>query len=90
MFYTYILKSLVDETTYTGSTEDLKKRIQEHNAGKTKSIKHKLPMQLVYYEAYQTKQQARKREIEIKTNSSEKRKLFARIFNIVEAPSSIG
>ena len=52
MFYTYVLKSTKDKTTYIGSTSDLKKRLHEHNLGKTKSIKHKLPVEFVYYEAY--------------------------------------
>jgi putative endonuclease len=80
MFYTYVTKSLKDGTTYIGSTENLKRRIDEHNKGKTKSIKHKLPVQLVYYEAYLTKKQARKREIELKKNSSTKENLYKRLF----------
>ena len=80
MFFVYVLKSLKDGTTYIGSTEDLDKRLKDHNQGKTKSIKHKLPMELVYYEAYKTKTLARKREIQLKTNSSEKEKLYNRIF----------
>lgn len=80
MFFVYVLKSLKDSTTYIGSTEDLDKRLKDHNQGKTKSIKHKLPMELVYYEAYKTKTLARKREIQLKENSSEKEKLYNRIF----------
>jgi len=80
MFFVYVLKSLKDSTTYIGSTEDLDKRLKGHNQGKTKSIKHKLPMELVYYEAYKTKTLARKREIQLKRNSSEKEKLYNRIF----------
>jgi len=82
MFYTYVLQSLTDNFTYIGSTEDLKKRFKEHNSGKTKSIKHRLPFKLVYYEAYETKYLSRKREIELKKNSSKKEELFKRIFDI--------
>jgi putative endonuclease len=87
MYYTYLLQSKKDNTTYIGSTDDLRNRLVEHNAGKTKSIKHKLPVELVYYEAYQTKQQARSRELELKNNSWKKKELFERIFT---APSSSG
>jgi putative endonuclease len=80
MFFVYVLKSQIDGTTYIGCTEFLEKRIKEHNQGKTKSIKHKIPLDLVYYEAYLTKEQARKREIELKKNSSEKERLFRRLF----------
>ncbi|MEQ8552910.1 MAG: GIY-YIG nuclease family protein [Cyclobacteriaceae bacterium] len=80
-FFVYVLISLKDHTTYIGYCEDLDKRISEHNAGKTKSIKHKLPMKLVYYEAYETKALARKREIELKKNSFAKEQLYKRIFD---------
>ncbi len=80
MFFVYVLKSLKDGTTYIGSTEDLEKRLKEHNQGKTKSIKHKLPVEVVYYEAYGSKTLARKREIELKKNSFAKEQLFKRIF----------
>ncbi len=79
MFYVYVIISLVDFSTYIGSTEDIQKRLKEHNQGKTKSIKHRIPFKLIYYEAYETKTQARKREIELKKNSWEKEKLFNRI-----------
>jgi len=80
MFFVYVLKSLKDNTTYIGSCEDLERRLKEHNQGKTKSIKHKIPLELVYYEAYLTKTLARKREIELKKNSAAKEQLFRRIF----------
>ncbi len=80
MYYLYVIVSLKDNTTYIGSTENLEKRLNEHNRGKTKSIKHKVPFELVYYEAYQNKTQARKREIRLKKNNSEKEKLYKRIF----------
>ncbi len=80
MFFVYVLKSLKDQTTYIGSCEDLEKRVKEHNQGKTKSIKHKIPLELVYYEAYLTKTLARKREIELKKNSAAKEQLFRKIF----------
>ncbi len=81
MFFVYVLLSLKDNTTYIGFSEDIDKRLKEHNQGKTKSIKHKLPMDLVYFEAYRDKAQARKREIELKKNSFAKEQLFKRIFD---------
>lgn len=81
MYYTYVLQSEKDKTTYIGYTEDLRERLKEHNQGKTKSIKHKVPFILIYYEAYQTKYQARKRELELKNNSSKKEELYKRIFD---------
>ena len=81
MHYVYVLRSLKDNTTYIGCTEYLKRRIEEHNSGKTKSLKHKLPVELIYYEAYLEKTVARKREIELKKNSFAKEQLYKRIFN---------
>jgi len=54
----------------------------EHNEGRTKSIKHKIPYELAYYEAYLDKTTARKREIKLKKSSFEKEKLFSRVFNL--------
>ena len=79
MYYVYVLKSEKDGTTYIGSTEYLERRIEEHNRGKTKSIKHKLPVKLVYYEAYLTKTLALKRENRLKKNSFAKEQLLNRI-----------
>jgi len=81
MFYVYVIISLKDKTIYIGSTENLEKRLKDHNQGKTKSIKHKVPFELVYFEAYRNRTQARKREIRLKKNSSEKEKLYRRIFD---------
>jgi putative endonuclease len=81
MYYVYVLISLKDNTTYIGVTEDSEKRLKEHNHGKTRSIKHKVPLKLIYFEAYNDKTRARKRELELKNNSSEKEKLYKRIFN---------
>ena len=66
MNYTYILLCK-DGTLYTGWTNDLKKRIKAHNKGKgAKYTKARRPVKLVYYEEYQTKEEAMKRECAIK------------------------
>ena len=66
MNYTYIVKCS-DETFYTGWTNDLEKRIEMHNSGKgAKYTKARLPVELVYYEAFDTKEEAMSREWHIK------------------------
>lgn len=71
--YTYILKCS-DNTYYTGYTNHLEKRIQAHNEGKgAKYTKGRRPVELVYYEEYETKQTAMKREWEIKHFSRDKK-----------------
>jgi putative endonuclease len=62
LFYVYILKSLKDNNLYTGYTSDLKKRIKEHDYGNVDSTKNRLPLELIYYEAYKEKVQALMRE----------------------------
>ena len=77
MNYTYIVKCS-DETFYTGWTNDLEKRIEMHNSGKgAKYTKARMPVELVYYEAFDTKEEAMSREWHIKRLSrSEKQKLI--------------
>ena len=81
MYYVYLLRSLKDKGFYTGYTDDLKRRITEHNQGKTKSIKHRIPFELIYYESYKNKTDARKREIELKEKGYYKEQLLKRLEN---------
>lgn len=66
MNYTYIVKCS-DGSYYTGWTNNLQKRIADHNTGKgAKYTKSRLPVILVYCEEFQTKEEAMKREYAIK------------------------
>ncbi len=66
MNYTYIVEC-ADGTYYTGWTNHLEKRIQDHNDGKgAKYTKARTPVTLVYYETFETKSEALKREAAIK------------------------
>ena len=66
MNYTYILKCS-DGTYYCGWTNDLENRLKTHNAGKgSKYTKARLPVELVYYEEFETKEEAMSREWHIK------------------------
>lgn len=66
MYYLYILKSLKDNQLYIGSTNDLRRRLAEHNAGKSKSTMSRRPFELRYYEAYTNPDDAHKREFSLK------------------------
>ncbi len=81
MYYVYVLKSIKDNNLYIGFTADLRKRIADHNNGKTKSIKHRIPFKLIYYEAYLDKNDARKRELELKNKGQQKEFLMKKIEN---------
>ena len=64
--YTYLLRC-ADGTLYCGWTNDLEKRVAAHNAGLgAKYTKTRRPVELAYYEAFATKQEAMRREVEIK------------------------
>ena len=66
-FYTYVLLSEKDGNFYTGCSEDLKGRFEEHRAGKVRSTKDRRPLQLIYYEACRDHKDARHRENYLKT-----------------------
>ena len=66
MNYTYILKCK-DETLYTGWTNDIEKRLEAHNAGKgAKYTRSRRPVELVYLEQFETKEEAMRRGHAIK------------------------
>ena len=75
--YTYILKC-GDGTYYTGWTNDLEKRLLSHNNGTgSKYTRTRLPVEMVYFESFETKQEAMRREWEIKHMSrADKEKLI--------------
>ena len=62
MFYTYVIKSIHSDYFYKGHCENIEKRLKEHNAGCTVSIKPYIPFELVYYETFDTRDEAIKRE----------------------------
>ena len=84
MFYVYILKSAVDNNCYIGSTNDLRKRLREHNCGKVFSTKLRKPFEVVYYEAYKAEKDARKREHNLKLRSRAHAQLKKRIEKSLE------
>ena len=78
MNYTYILRCR-DQTLYCGWTNHLEERIKAHNQGKgAKYTRSRLPVILLYYEEFQTKEEAMHREAAIKKLSrSQKERLIA-------------
>ena len=72
MFYTYILYSHSKDKYYVGYTHDLNLRLERHNNGWSKSTISGIPWKLVYYEEFETKSNAMKREYEIKRKKSRK------------------
>jgi putative endonuclease len=68
-YFVYILESEIDGRLYKGQTRDINKRILEHNSGKTKSTKGYKPWKLVYFEKFETRDEAVLREKFFKTGS---------------------
>src|SRR6478609_436161 len=61
-FYAYILRSEKDLRYYYGSTEDLQKRLSTHNKGEVKATKYRRPLTVHYYEIFETRSEAFRRE----------------------------
>ncbi|MEJ5351107.1 MAG: GIY-YIG nuclease family protein [Melioribacteraceae bacterium] len=62
MFYVYVLLSLKDFKRYIGFTENLHRRLWEHNSGLVKSTKNRRPLKLIYHESFSSKHEAMMRE----------------------------
>lgn len=73
-YFLYILEC-ADTTLYVGSTNDLKKRLREHNHMKKGAhyTKIRRPVVLKYKESFATLKEARQREIEIKRLTRKKK-----------------
>lgn len=79
VYYVYILECK-DGSFYTGYTTDLEKRVKTHNAGKGgKYTRGRIPVVLKYYETYEEKNEACKREYAIKQlNREDKLNIIAK------------
>lgn len=62
----YILRSLKNDSYYIGSTNDLERRLIQHNSGLSRYTSHLLPLKLIFSQAYPSLQHARKIEVWLK------------------------
>ena len=72
MYYVYILLSIKDHRFYTGFTNDLKRRLEEHEKGESIATKYRRPLRLVYYEVCKEQQDALARERHLKSGRGKK------------------
>ena len=72
MFYTYVLKSLRNGRYYTGSTNNLVRRLGEHNSGLSKYTKFTRAFELIHKEEFKTRKEAIQRERFLKTGIGRK------------------
>lgn len=68
MYYVYILRSSKDRKLYIGYTENLKRRFDERQTGKSLATKNRRPFELIFYEAYKNMSDAKRREKYFKTD----------------------
>ena len=66
-YYVYLLRSEKDKKFYTGYTNNIKFRVQQHNAGKVKSTKYRQPFKLIYWEGCLNQKDALHREKYLKS-----------------------
>ena len=86
--YIYILKSQKNNRYYIGSTTDWKRRVDEHNTGKSTYTRATRPWVVEYVREYQTIVDARREEIRLKRKKS--RKNIEELIDSVGAHSSVG
>lgn len=79
MFFVYLIRSKKDRNFYIGSANNLKKRLLEHNKGMNYSTKYRIPFELVYFEAYKSEEDARRREHNLKLRANALNQLKRRI-----------
>jgi putative endonuclease len=69
MFYTYAIKSLTRNYLYVGLTENVERRLNEHQNGKNKTTRPYRPFILIYTETHNTRPEAREREKYLKSGA---------------------
>ena len=86
----YILLSEKDQKLYVGCTSNLDKRLERHNTGQVPATKYRLPVLLVYSKAFDSKEEAFKRERFLKSlwGSKEKNKLLKEFRRLNPKPTS--
>jgi putative endonuclease len=62
-FYIYVLQSKIDKNFYVGYTNDVKRRLDEHNSGQVDSTKYRKPLKLIYWEGCLNRNDAISRKI---------------------------
>jgi len=72
MWYVYALKSVNRNYIYVGLTNNVERRLNEHNKGYNKTTKPYLPFVLIYSESFETRSQARFKEKYLKGGSGKK------------------
>ena len=80
MYYLYVIQHSETQEVYIGKTNDLKRRLKEHNAGEQIAT-HRISgeWKVVYTEVYRAKSDADKRELRLKQHGRAKQELLKRL-----------
>ncbi len=89
MYFVYLLQSLRDGKFYIGQTQDVSKRLALHNLGQVKSTKSRRPLKLIGYETYDSRNEARWIEYNLKNHSDKKKKFINKLQNIATGSESL-
>ena len=95
MYYVYFL-FLNNDKVYTGTTDNLRRRVAEHKCGKVKFTKYLKPFSFIGYEAFLLKSDAMRREKFLKTTEGKRlfrqqyRDILMRVRPIIRSQSSDG
>lgn len=89
-FYVYVLLSQSDGNFYIGFTQDIHKRLEQHNRGENKSTAPRTPFKLIYFEYHLSREDALRRESYFKTSSGKRSlKQMIRDSLLVTSPQEI-
>jgi len=69
MYYVYVIKSETRNYTYIGLSDNVERRLGEHNSGKNRTTRPYRPFNLILTEQFETRAEARKREKYLKSGS---------------------
>ena len=69
MYYVYAISSESRSYIYVGLTDNVERRLAEHNGGKNRTTKPYRPFKLIYTESFSSREEARVREIKLKSGS---------------------
>ena len=82
MYFVYIIQSDLDQSYYIGFSENIENRLKEHNLGSTNYTSKKRPWSLVYFERFENKSDALKREIFLKKQKN--KKFYQKLINTLD------
>lgn len=73
VYFVYILQSLKDLRTYTGYSDNVERRLKQHNSGQVLSTKNRIPFKILFTEEFTISSEAKKRELYWKSGAGRRK-----------------